>query len=161
GDQREESRALCAARLVSCRAISYGQQRPGYTTSSPCRGQRALDRRTSSPPCVLQWRDAVLIRRPEIGTLLPHSASALCFGHRLHNLLMSTLALTEENRLQQGRPAQPIDAIDLQVAVRQRRLGDLHMAPFRCWNERDAPKAVGESGIGPRTNRRLDDVEES
>src|SRR5262249_30892305 len=29
GDQREESRALCAARLVSCHAISYGQQRPG------------------------------------------------------------------------------------------------------------------------------------
>ena len=70
----------------------------------------ALDRVKPTSVGVLQRRDAVLVGDVDIRPMV---------YQQLHDLLMPGPAIAEHDRLQQRRPTQIVDMVDIHITVRQ------------------------------------------
>ena len=101
---------------------------------------------------VSQRTNAVPVREVDVGTVLDQQRD---------DRLMAGATVGQQDRLEQGRPAELVDMVEVRVGLRQEVPDDLEMAPLGRRDERHASVAVRDRRIRTGFVGQDEDVEEA
>ncbi len=119
---------------------------------APAASSAARDRGLAAGAGVGQRPDAVLVGDVDVRAVLDEQAD---------DGLVGRPAVGQDDGLEQGRPAEPVDVVDVDVGLRQQVADDLDVAALAGRDQRRATEAVGEGRIGPGLVDQAQDVEEA